>query len=320
MAGGGQQGASAPAQGQMGQGYALGGQIGAPGPFVGQTQQAQSNTLGAISAPAGGGQPNTMNQMQEPPQIRTSMPLLPAGPYGGFNAQGQDAVNTAQTNYNQSGGQGQLTQAQQAAIAYNADPQGQPAPQWMSDIAYAQNAPNIYGGGVNPQAPQFQTNRMQPVPIPQLPFSEPPPPLTAAPAAPSSYRIDPMILMADANGQEIKHDDQRFKDYMNRVYSTPAPYQGSQTPAAPTNYINSNAAPPGPPPDIMQYGAPPPPQGMPPQGMPPQGMPPQFQPQARQPLQVKKNMNIAAPQRHNIQVLGNPTATQYVPRGRRGVR
>ena len=274
--GGGQQGASAPTQNGP---NVYGGGVNPQAP------QFQTNRMQPVPAPSG-------------------------GPYGGFNAQGQDAVNTAQTNYNQSGGQGQLTQAQQAAIAYNADPQGQPAPQWMSGTAYAQTQ---------------ESPRMKPMPLPpagpygdynaQLPFSEPPPPLTAAPAAPSSYRIDPMILMADANGQEIKHDDQRFIDYMNGVYSTPAPYQGSQTPAAPTNYINSNAAPPGPPPDIMQYGAPPPPQGMP-----PQGMPPQFQPQARQPLQVKKNMNIAAPQRHNIQVLGNPTAAQYVPRGRRGVR
>jgi len=240
----------------------------------------------------GGGQQGASAPTQNGPNVYGGE-TNPAGggPYGGFNAQGQDAVNTAQANYTQSGGQGQLTQAQQAAIAYNANPQGQPVPQGMSDIAYAQGAmgslgqaANIYGGGINPQAAQFQTNRMQPVPIPQLQGQQ-----------------DPMSAGA--------------MQYNPQGQVPLAPYQGSQTPAAPTNYISSNAAPPGPPPDIMQYGAPPPPQGMP-----PQGMPPQFQPQARQPLQIKKNMNIAAPQRHNIQVLGNPTATQYAPRGRRGVR
>ena len=142
---GGAQGAGAPAQGGANafsgstnptpyQGSAapqdLGQATGAQGSFADQNQQAQSNALGAISAPAGGGQTNMMKPMPAPA----------GGPYGGFNAQGQNAVDNAQSNYNQSGGQGQLTLPQQAAIAYNANPQGQPAPQGMSDIAYAQPA------------------------------------------------------------------------------------------------------------------------------------------------------------------------------------
>ena len=278
--GGGQQGASAPTQNGP---NVYGGGVNPQAP------QFQTNRMQPVPAPSG-------------------------GPYGGFNAQGQDAVNTAQTNYNQSGGQGQLTQAQQAAIAYNADPQGQPAPQWMSDIAYAQNAPNIYGGRTNPQG--------QSTPANYQPSQEAINTYEAwkadqdRPLGPGEIRNQ--MAMLDPRSQQAMQIMQANSASQGQV--PPAPYQGSQTPAAPTNYINSNAAPPGPPPDIMQYGAPPPPQGMPPQGMPPQGVPPQFQPQARQPLQVKKNMNIAAPQRHNIQVLGNPTATQYVPRGRRGVR
>lgn len=142
---GGAQGAGAPAQGGANafsgstnptpyQGSAapqdLGQATGAQGSFADQNQQAQSNALGAVSAPAGGGQTNMMKPMPAPA----------GGPYGGFNAQGQNAVGNAQSNYNQSGGQGQLTPPQQAAIAYNANPQGQPAPQGMSDIAYAQPA------------------------------------------------------------------------------------------------------------------------------------------------------------------------------------
>ena len=143
--GGGQQGAAAPAQGGANafsgstnptpyQGSAapqnLGQAAGAQGSFADQNQQAQSNALGAISAPAGGGQTNMMKPMPAPA----------GGPYGGFNAQGQNAAGNAQSNYNQSGGQGQLTPPQQAAIAYNANPQGQPIPQGMTDTAYAQPA------------------------------------------------------------------------------------------------------------------------------------------------------------------------------------
>ena len=151
---GGAQGAGAPAQGGANtfggntnptpyQGSAapqdLGQATGAQGfngnsPVSAGYQQMQNNAmqgaLGAVSAPAGGGQTNMMKPVPAPA----------GGPYGGFNAQGQNAVDNAQSNYNQSGGQGQLTPPQQAAIAYNANPQGQPAPQGMSDTAYAQPA------------------------------------------------------------------------------------------------------------------------------------------------------------------------------------
>ena len=133
--GGGQQGAAAPAQGGANafsgstnptpyQGSAapqnLGQAAGAQGSFADQNQQAQSNALGAISAPAGGGQ-NAMG----PNVFGGGLNSTAGGPYGGFNAQGQNAVGNAQSNYNQSGGQGQLTPPQQAAIAYNANPQAQ---------------------------------------------------------------------------------------------------------------------------------------------------------------------------------------------------
>jgi len=144
--GGGQQGAAAPAQGGANafsgstnptpyQGSAapqnLGQATGAQGfngnsPVSAGYQQIQNNAmqgaLGAVSAPAGGGGGGG------------------GGSYNDFSPQGQNAVNNAQSNYNQSGGQGQLTPPQQAAIAYNANPQGQPVPQGMSDTAYAQPA------------------------------------------------------------------------------------------------------------------------------------------------------------------------------------
>lgn len=187
--GGGQQGAAAPAQGganafsgstnptpyqgsaaPQNLGQNLGQAPGAQGSFADQNQQAQSNALGAVSAPAGGGQTNMMKPM----------PFTAGGPYGGFNAQGQNAVDNAQANYNQSGGQGQLTPPLQAAIAYKANPQGQPIPQGMTDTAYMQDArvlddgtsvgrddPRFYNPSQGQAQPQFQNNMMRPMPMPQ---------------------------------------------------------------------------------------------------------------------------------------------------------
>jgi len=152
---GGAQGAGAPAQGganafsgstnptpyqgsavQQNLGQNLGQAPGAQGSFGGQNQQAQNNALGAVSAPAGGGQ-NAMG-----PNIfgGGTNPAVGGGPYGGFNAQGQNAVDNAQANYNQSGGQGQLTPPQQAAIAQNANPQGGQTFFGVSQVGYTDPA------------------------------------------------------------------------------------------------------------------------------------------------------------------------------------
>jgi len=101
---GGAQGAGAPAQGganafsgstnptpyqgsaaPQNLGQNLGQAPGAQGSFADQNQQAQSNALGAISAPAGGGQ-NAMG-----PNIfgGGTNPAAGGGPYGGINPQGQ---------------------------------------------------------------------------------------------------------------------------------------------------------------------------------------------------------------------------------------
>ena len=114
-------------------GYTPAGQPQPPQGGAPATPQPPQNAMGPNTF-GGGVNPQGQTNMMKP------MPVPSGGPYGGFNPQGQNAVDNAQSNYNQSGGQGQLTPPQQAAIAYNANPQGQPAPQGMSDIAYMQDA------------------------------------------------------------------------------------------------------------------------------------------------------------------------------------
>jgi hypothetical protein len=162
--GGGQQGAAAPAQGgvnaagnygQAAQG-ALGQAPGAQGSFAGQNQQAQSNALGAISAPAGGGQTNMMKPM----------PFTAGGPYGGFNAQGQNPANyqpsqeaidkyeTWKADQNRPLGPGEARQMNAML-----DPRSPEAMQMQ--MMQANRAQQPQG------QEQFQNNMMRPMPMPQ---------------------------------------------------------------------------------------------------------------------------------------------------------
>ena len=134
-------------------------------------------------------QPQVLLQSQSQPQEANMMKPMPypsGGPYGGFNVQGQEVVDNAQVNYKQGGGQGQLTPPQQAAIAYNANPQGQPIPQGMTDTAYMQDArvlddgtsvgrddPRFYNPSQGQDQAQFQNNMMRPMPVLMLPPQEP---------------------------------------------------------------------------------------------------------------------------------------------------
>lgn len=163
--------------------------------------------MGNVAAPGGGGglQTNTAPPASQPP----APPPPPAAPnpaMSGFNpmmrAPRQQQLSPR---LQQLASQGQLNMFQPQI-----QPQSQPQPvqaqpqeaNMMKPMPYPSGGPY---GGINPQ----------------LPSSAPPPVLKAPPADPYSFNVDPALLMMDSNGQEIKHDDQRFIDHMNRVNSTP---------------------------------------------------------------------------------------------------
>lgn len=134
-------------------------------------------------------QPQVLLQSQSQPQEANMMKPMPypsGGPYGGFNVQGQEVVDNAQSNYKQSGGQGQLTPPQQAAIAQNANPQGGQTFYGVSQIGYTdpamqeqQQADMEWAQKMNAaqgqDQAQFQNNMMRPMPVlmpqPQEPLS-----------------------------------------------------------------------------------------------------------------------------------------------------
>ena len=127
-------------------------------PYAGQLAQQLQN---AQSNQQKFRQSQTSGQAQQQPTYGVSTDWAqtlinsqqPAQQQPAMGSLGQPAGGYAQSNYNQSGGQGQLTPAQQAAIAYNANPQQQPAMGSLGQAAQNGTNFNPYGQGPMAQPP-----------------------------------------------------------------------------------------------------------------------------------------------------------------------
>lgn len=168
-----------------------------------------------VAAPGGGGglQTNTAPPPPPPPAPTAAPNPVMSGLNPMMRAPRQQQLSPR---LQQLASQGQLNmfqpqiQPQSQPQPVQAQPQvllqSQSQPQeanMMKPMPYPSGGPY---GGFNPQGQgEMQQKLPYKVPLPEQ----------------GSFNVDPALLMVDSNGQEIKHDDQRFIDHMNRVNSTP---------------------------------------------------------------------------------------------------